>query len=438
MCNIGNGVDMKKNFILIIIMVFLSCLISAAETVEKKFYVRGAFYQDWMGFKTGDSDFYNRFSSRLNMTLWNKPGDGPTLFVDVRDRYTAGDGGKNQLMLYDVRLAFDSMKSKIFFSLGQMNLYDTAGIGHLAGALAGYKLGKYLSVGAYGGFEPDIFNNKVETDYRKYGGFIRYIGKGAKQFSFSYNYLRYKGKNERQYIYASLLLPVSRSFILYGNVEYDLGALAKSSDRLAQLFLNSRANITKYADVTLSYSSGRGLDYHEFLIEQSQDPTIQNSDIERFYYNETYGARLALKPSKNLRVYISRQESTQKDLNIKNHTTGLGFSVNDLFKTGFSLYGNYNMNRGDSSESDTYYISASKSFGKIYWNLSYANYFNGVRFTTNGTPVIVRILLPDQQTVSTGLFFILNRTVSVSLDYSYIAQTGNNGHQIFIRLILRK
>jgi outer membrane usher protein FimD/PapC len=173
-------------------------------------------------------------------------------------------------------------------------------------------------------------------------------------------------------------------------------------------------------------------------LEQSQDPTSQNNEIERFYYNQTYGVRLSIKPFKNARFYLSRQESEQKDLKIKNHTTGFGFSVYNLLKTGISLYGNYNMNRGDSSESDTYYISASRSFGKVSWSLSYANYYNGVRFTVGGTPEIVRILLPDQQTYSTDLFLILNRWLAFSLDYSYLAQTGSPQHQFFVRLIIRK
>lgn len=444
----GRLMVIKKWSIIIVLIIILSCrcfaLADTAATTAtagatgKTFYFRGAFYLDWMGFKTGDSELYNRLSTRLNATLWNRPGDGWTMFIDVRNRYTMGEGGNNQLILYDVRLSFDSLKSKLFFALGQMNLYDTAGIGQLTGGLAGFKLNRYLAAGIYGGFEPDIYNTKWNTAYQKYGIFARYIGHGAKQVSLSYNLVRFESKNERQFIYVSALLPLNRYFILYGNVEYELDPLVKSPDRLSRLFVNARVNLTKYADVTAHYSSGRGLDYHQFLLEQSQDPTSQNNEIERFYYNETYGVRLSIKPFKDVRFYLSRQESTQKDLEIKNHTTGFGVSVYDLLKSGVSLYGNYNLNRGEASESDTYYISASKNFGKLSWSLSYANYYNGVRFSGSGTPEIVRILLPDQQTYSTDLFLILSRWLAISLDYSYLAQTGSPQHQFFVRLILRK
>lgn len=423
-----------KKWLLILLM--LSCCLGMTADIGKDFYIRGAFYQDWMGFKSGDNNFYSRLSSRLKLTLGNKPGEGWTFFIDVRNRYTLGEGGANQLIMYDVRLSFDSLPRKFFLSLGQMTLYDTAGIGQLTGAVLGFKLNKYLSVGGYGGFEPDIYNTRWDFSYLKFGGFVRYLGPGAKQFSLSYNRLSFDGSSERQFLYSSVLLPLNSIFILYGNLEYELNAGIKSEDRLSRLFLNTRVNLGRYADVIAHYSSGRGLDYHRFLLEQSQDPTLQNNEIERYYYNETYGIRLSIKPGKNLRLYISRRESKQKDVGIKNHTTGFGFSVIDLLNTGVSCYGNYNMNRGDASESDSYYLSASRSFGKLSWSLSFANYYNGVRFSGDGSAQIFH--LPNQKTVSTDFFYILNRSLAFSLDYAFSDQTDYSDHQFFIRVILRK
>lgn len=424
---------MKKWFLILIVL--LSGF-AAAEEGKNDFYLRGAFYQDFLGFKSGDADLYSRLSSRLKLTLWNRPGEGWTVFLDVRNRYTLGEGGKNQLIMYDVRVAYDSMKSKLFFSLGQMNLYDTAGIGQLTGGAVGFKLNKYLSVGGYGGIEPDIYNAKWDFNYRKFGVFTRYIGPGARQFSLSYNRVHFDGKSERQFIYAGGLLPLAKLLVLYGSMEYELAPETKSEDRLSRLFFNTRVNLGRYADITANYSSGRGLDYHRFLQEQSQDPTIVNNEIERYYYNETYGVRLSIKPFKNLRVYASRRESEQKDRAIRNHTTGFGLSAANILKTGVSLYGNYNMNRGDASESDSYYISASRSFGKLSWSLSYANYYNGLRFIGEGTPEIVH--LPDQTTISTDLFFILSRSLAISLDYAYSDLTDTSDHQFFVRVIYRK
>jgi len=420
----------------LLILLILACFLSMTADSGKDFYIRGAFYQDWMGFKSGDNDFYSRLSSRLKLTLVNRPGDGWTFFIDVRNRYTLGEGGANQLILYDVRFSYDSLPRKLFLSLGQMTLYDTAGIGQLTGAVLGFKLNKYLSIGGYGGFEPDIYNTRWDFSYLKFGGFLRYLGPGAKQFSLSYNRLSFDGSSERQFLYSSVLLPLNSVFILYGNLEYELNPTIKSEDRLSQLFFNARVNLSRYADVIAHYSSGRGLDYHRFLLEQSQDPTLQNNEIERYYYSETYGIRLSIKPAKNLRLYASRRESEQKDAGIKNHTTGFGFSVTNLLDTGVSLYGNYNMNRGDDSESDSYYLSASRSFGKLSWSLSYANYYNGVRFSGTGSPQVFH--LPNQKTVSTNFFFILNRSLAFSLDYAFSDQTDYSDHQFFIRVILRK
>lgn len=420
----------------LLFMYFLSCWFHMAGETNNGFFFRGAFYQDWMGIKSEDSDLYHRLSSRLKLTLWNKPGDGWTVYMDIRNRYTPGDKGNNQLIIYDARISYDGLKSRLFFSLGQMNLYDTAGIGELTGGVVGYKFSKYLSLGGYAGLEPDIYNTKWEADYNKFGFFIRYLGPGAKQFALSFNRVGFGNETERLFLYSSLLLPVQRVFVLYGNLEYELDSKVNSEDRLSRLFLNVRVNLSKYIDITANFSSGRGLDYHRFLLEKSQDPTIQNNEIERFYYNRTYGARLSIKPTKSIRVFVGRRESELMDKGIKNHTTRFGLSLANLLKTGIFLYGSYNMNRGDASESDSYYISASRRFGKLSWSLSFANYYNGVRISGDGIPEIFH--LPDRQTISTNLFLVLSRFLALSLDYAYCAQKENPEHQLFVRFIYRR
>jgi hypothetical protein len=426
---------MKKTLWLILLLVTVPC---AAEESGKAFYWRGALYQDWMGFMGGGEALYNRLSTRLNLAFWNKPGNGWTVFLDLRNRFAAGEGSENQLLIYDAHLAFDSLLSHLFVSLGQMNLYDTAGIGQLAGILAGYKFGRYVSAGAYGGLENDVYSGKLSFGYQKYGVFARYTGPGARQFSLSYNQIRFENQNERQFVYGSLLLPLGRFLVVYGNSEYELNGTTAASDRLSRLFVNARANLTRYADVTASYSSGRGMDFHQFLLEQSQNPGMPSSEIERFYYSRTYGVRFSFTPFRDLRFHVSRQESEQQDEGIKNHTTGFGFAAGDVFHSGISLYGNYNLNRGDASEADTYYISAARDFGKFSLNLSYANFFNGVRFSADGTPQIIRIELPKQQTFSGDLFLGLNRAVAIALNYTFLYQADYSDHQFFVRLIIRK
>lgn len=427
--------------ILIITFIFAPSPAIAGDT---PFYLRGTFYQDWMGFKQEDSEMYNRLSSRLKLTLWQRPGDGWTGFVDVRSRTTLGEGGETQVIIYNAHIAFDSTNKKLFFSLGQMNLYDSAGTGQLTGALGGYKLNKNLSLGAYGGLEPDLYNSKWDTGYQKFGVFARYLGPMARQITFSYNRVHFEGDTEREYVYANMLFPIKRVAILYGNLEYELGGLTKSEDRLSRAFGNLRVNLGRLADVTAHYSSGRGLDYHRFLLEQSQDPNLQQNEVERYYYNESYGVRLSIKPVKNLRLFGERRESEQKDKTIRNHSSRFGLSASDILGSGFSLYGSYTVNRGDMSESDSFYISASKNFGKLSWNLSFSNVYNGLRLATQAAPEIIH--LPDHYTLSTHLFYILNRSLAFSAQYAYSARSGDDmtgesatgDHQFYVRVIFRK
>ncbi len=436
--NFKVNINMRKGCFFLFICVLMCFIPVTGDSGNrgKEFYLRGAFYQDWLGFKSEGYELYSRLSSRLNLTFWNKPGDGWTASIDVRNRYTLGDRGKNQLIIYDARLTYDHLNTRLFFSLGQMNLYDTAGIGELTGGVLGYKLDKYLSLGGYAGIEPDIYNTSWETDANKFGFFVRYMGSGARQFSLSFNRLGSGSKSERQYLYSSLLLPLKRLFVLYGNLEYELDNKVKKEDRLSRLFLNARLDLSQYIDVTANYSSGRGLDYHQFLLDQSQNPTLQNSEIERFYYNEVYGVQVSIKPGKNVRLYVSRRESELVDQGIKNHTTRFGLSLANILRTGIYIYGNFNMNRGDSSESDSYYISLSRSFGKLSGSLSFANYYNGVRFSGEGTPQV--FYLPERQTLSTNLFLILSRSLALALDYAYSYQEEEKEHQFFIRVIFRR
>lgn len=431
-----NAGEHVVSFVSLCLSLLLLCCMAYTADAQDEFYLRGSFYQDWLGIKYQDSALYHRLSSRLKLTFWNKPGAGWTAQVDVRNRFNLSYGSENQLIIYDAHLSYDKLEKKLFFSLGQMNLYDTAGIGELTGGIIGYKLNKFLSLGGYAGLEPDIYNARLDTGYNKFGLFLRYIGPGAKQLSLSVNNIGFSGETERRFLYSNLLLPVKRLFVLYGNIEYELDNKTREQDRLSHLFLNTRIDITKYADITANYSSGKGLDYHRFLLEQSQNPTIRNSEVERYYYNETYGVRLSIKPVKNARLFAARRESELNDLDIINHTTQVGLSIYDILKSGVSFYWIYNMNRGDSSESDSYYISVSRNFGKLSFDLSFANYYHGVRFLADGAPEIFHY--PDRKTVSTNLFYIFNRSLAFSVDYTYSYQEDYPEHQFFIRAIFRK
>ncbi len=432
-------VDLKLKSILkifIITFLLLSATILPAAEPGNDFYFKGVYYQDWMAVKGDDADMYNRLSSRFKLIFWNRPGDGWTASIDLRNRYTLNNKGGNQFVLYDAKILFSSMKSKFFLSIGQMNLYDMAGIGELTGIAGGYKPIKNVSLGGYYGMEPDIYNFRIDSEYRKYGAFLQYLGPGAKKVSVSYNNLSFEGETERQFVYSSIFFPFKRLFILFGTAEYELADTVTNEDKLARLFLNARFNISRKINITGNYSSGRGLDFHRFLLEKEENQLFQTTEIERYYYTKTFGIRLGIKPVRNLRLSISRRQSENVDDGIKNNTTRFGFSTINILKSGFSLVANYDMNRGGRSESDSYYISTSKYFGKLSVSLGYANYLNGIYISENNLPELIHI--PDRRTISVNLFLIINRHLAFSLDYAYSFQTDYKENQFFIRMIVRK
>ena len=418
---------------------FLLCVLvlgSAGQDNQKDFYMRGALYFDWFGAQYEGSDFFHHLSTRLKLEMVNRRGEGWTFLLDTRDRLRLSEKRGNRVILYDARILFDKQGSPLFLSLGQMNLYDTAGIGQLLGGVVGYKINRDLLLGGYGGLESSIYVNRLENDYQKYGVFARYQGNYGRRFSLSYNQLKYSGATERKYIYVGTMFPFVKTLTFYGNLEYELASNVRSEDRLSRVFANVRWDPSRTVDMTAFYSSGRGLDYHRYILERSQDPTLNDTELERFYYSSQYGLRLSIKPIRSLRLYVSRMESEQKDLKIRNHTWRFGGSAGDILKSGVTLYGNYAWNRGEMSESDSYYVALSKDFGRVSWHGSFSNTFNGVRYDHgNETPQVIR--LNDYKTFTTQFFIPITRLFAASLEYEYFLQEESKQHLFFVRLILR-
>jgi hypothetical protein len=408
----------------------------AGQSPGSSFYQKGTIYLDWNGSRYSDGTLFNQVSVRFRFDLINRPGQGWTLTLDARDRVGIRGTATNQAILYNARLTYDKAGSPFYLSLGQMNLYDTAGIGALLGGIAGFKLTRDVLAGAYGGLESTPYINRLDTKYLKAGTFVRWLGSKGRTVGLSYNLLRYDGHAERQYAYANVFLPIEKVLVFYGDAEYELGNHIDGGNRLSRLFGNLRLDLGRWADLTGSYSSGRGLDFHSYLIAASQDPSIYDQNVERFYYTGYYGVRLSVKPTATVRLSVSRQQSEQKDLGILNNTWRFGASVRNILGQGISLVGDYALNRGDQSESDTYSISLTKDFGRFSLNGSYSNSFNGVRFVSGGgDPQVIH--LNDARNVSLGALVRVSRGLSASVEYGGFLQSGLNEHFLYVRLIYR-
>ena len=139
---------------------------------------------------------------------------------------------------------------------------------------------------------------------------------------------------------------------------------------------------------------------------------------------------------RTVRLSVSRQESRQNDLGISNHTWRFGASAWNILGQGLSVVGNYALNRGDLSESDTYYISLGKDFGRLSLTGSFSNSFNGLSIDpSGGDPQIIH--LDDFRNVSLGMLIQLGRGLSASIEYGGFLQSGLNEHFFFVRLIYR-
>ena len=408
----------------------------SAESTGSSFYQRGTVYLDWNGSRYADGTIFNQVSARLRFELIERPGQGWTLTLDARDRLGFRGRTTNQVILYTARLTYDRADSPFYLSIGQMNLYDTSGIGSLLGGLAGFKIRRNFLLGAYAGLESTPYIGRLDTKYLKGGAYLHWTGPKGRSLALSYNHLAYDGRTERQYAYANVFLPVRKVLVLYGDAEYEIGGHLATENRLSRLFGNVRVNLGKWADLTGSYSSGKGLDFHRYLIELSQDPTLIDRDVERFYYTGYYGVRLSVKPMTGLRLSVARQRSEQMDLGVVNDTWRFGASLWNILGRGFSVVGNYALNRGDLSESDTYYVSVTKDFSRFSLTGSFSNSFKGLRLdSSGGEPQWIN--LDNSQNVSLGALVRLNRALSVSFEYGGFLRSSLNEHFLFFRLIYR-
>lgn len=403
---------------------------------SSSFYQKETVYLDWNGSRFSDGMFFNQVSARVRFTLIDPPGQGWTLDLDARDRVGIRDRTTNQLILYSARLTFDKPGSPFYLSVGQMNLYDTAGIGALLGGMAGVKIGRDFLVGAFGGLESTPYIARLDSKYYKAGAFVRWLGTQGRTVGLTLSQLWFDGRVERRFAYGTVFLPVRRILVVYGDAEYELGGHVAGTNRLSRLFGNVRLDLGSKADVTASYSSGKGLDFHRYLIEASQDPTLFNQDVERFYYSSYYGIRFSLKPVRGLRLFVARQESRQNDLGIVNHTWRFGGSVWNFLLPGLSIVGNYALNRGSLSENDSYYVSLSKDLGRFSLNASFSNTFRGLRFDPiTGEPLPMTVT--DYRNVALGTLIRFSRSLSAQVEYGGFLRSGDNEHFLYVRLIYR-
>ena len=427
---------MKTRQIKAALVLLLAALPLFGATDPPAFYQKGTIYLDWLGTRSPDGTFFNQMSARVRFDLISRPGTGWTFSLDVRDRVGVVANARNQAILYNARLTYDRPGSLFYLSLGQMNLYDSAGIGELMGGVAGIRIMPSLMIGGFGGLESSPYVNQIESNYLKFGGFLRWVGSMGKQFSLSYNQLKFQGKTERQYAYANVFFPIEKIFVLYGDAEYELGAHTASQNRLSRVFVNGRLDLSRWFDFTGTYSSGKGLDYHQFLIEATQDPSLNNQNVARFFYTSYYGGRLSFKPIPNVRLSVSREVSEQRDLNILNHTWRFGAAAWNLLGQGISVTGDYAVNRGDTAESNSYYASLTKEIGRFSLTASISNTYNGVRIdSTSGTPQLIH--LNDYQNVGASAFIRVGKSFWVSLEYNYYLQQAANQHFVFVRLIYK-
>ena len=165
---------------------------------------------------------------------------------------------------------------------------------------------------------------------------------------------------------------------------------------------------------------------------------LQDRGSSAFFYSEQYGAGLAFKPVKDLRLHVSRQESRQKDLDIsQSHLAARRLGCRYPEERPLGLRGLL-LQPGEPVGVRFLLSAVSRTSGgaSCYRLLrqhlqrpTHPAVERGARRSSTST---------DTRRSRGNVFVPLSRRLSIAAEYSYFLQKNANEHQFFIRLIFRK
>jgi hypothetical protein len=233
--------------------------------------------------------------------------------------------------VYDVSIACDDPGAQLQFGVGRLVANHISGIGYIDGAIASYKLADHVSVGGFGGTEPDLTTADFRTRNTKAGGYVYYQGgestssrlgltlAGAGQYS--------NGQIDREFVYQQTDYILGSKLTAYESAELNVNRGWKlDADHSRVELVNLLANI-RYAPfrgfaVNLGYDNRTNF---RTLETRSIPDSLFDSALRQGYRLDTE-VRLPLSLHLNLRSGL--------------RTDGPGGS---LSKNGSADFGTYNL-----------------------------------------------------------------------------------------------
>jgi hypothetical protein len=269
-------------------------------------------------------------------------------------------GAVNQSRIYGLSLSYDD--GSTVASLGRIIPLPSPSIGYVDGALLQRRFGNIV-IGGAAGYQPDWAMRSISTEFRKVALFAQYSSFDRMAFSMSAAYARtyYRSALDREA--ASLLVNsgLADNLYLYGNAELDLRK--KKGEGLVLSPMLTSAYGTLYFRVMSNLTVGLGVDaarsYYSFeAIHNMPDSLLVN----------TLRSGMTVSLSWYLPGGVSIQESYAPRSSLapfgQEYSNSSALSFADIFSTGVSLRGNYNINRNEFTTMAGYGLAAQATIAR--------------------------------------------------------------------------
>ncbi len=261
------------------------------NTRANRFSGRVGFTSMWQEDRAESSNNIAQPALTVRVRAENLLSTRHTMSIRLRGRQTIRDREWNDHdhrrwtgRIYEWSLTFDDPRSVVRYGAGRVLTNPLRGIGYFDGAFFDYRAANHITVGIFGGTEPDKRTtefNTSETKYGIYGSFYRGSGTGH-QFTATLAMAgRYvEGNVNREFVYEQMDYSIGSKFWLLQSAELNINRkwraeTGSSAVEFVNALFSLRYNVTSDWSASLSYDNRQN--YRTWETKDTPDSLFENS-----------------------------------------------------------------------------------------------------------------------------------------------------------------
>lgn len=383
--------------------------------------------------QNGDDRHRMMYRFSLNANNINDSKFSVESYINYRQNFTSAAESTNSpdrfFRVYNLAMRYDA-DSTLSLILGRRINNKISSLGAIDGLQAEKQLGQFY-VGAIGGFRPDIFEHKLNTNLLQYGGYIgQQVNKKGLYAQTTLGILEQRNTNQidRRYVYLQHSSTIARNLNLFGSAEFDIynkvNEVVGNTPRLTNLYVAARYRFSRKISAGVSFDSRKRILFYETLktdIEQLLEDDLARQGL-RF--------RVNVRPIKNLTVGASYSQRFQSDQQNRSENINGFATYSRIPKIGgrFTL----NFNRNTSNYLESMIFSGRYSRALIDRKLNMDTYYRLVNYSYSDSR-----LKTSSHYIGSGFTYHLNRELMFSILGEYNIKPTDNTYRINCRVIKR-